>query len=65
MQAWVQGEVQKVQEVQPPCTPCTDQSIISGAGECRECRHTSEYGLPGFLVIVLVNHWILNELTCD
>ena len=23
-------------------TPCTDGSIISGAGECRECRHTSD-----------------------
>ena len=36
--ASVQGGVQKVQV---PCTPCTDGSIISGAGECRECRHTS------------------------
>ena len=36
--ASVQGGVQKVQV---PCTFCTDGSIISGAGECRECRHTS------------------------
>ena len=36
--ASVQGGVQKVQV---PCTPCTDGSIISGAGECRECKHTS------------------------
>ena len=27
-----------------PYTPCTTGSIISGAGECRECRHTSEGG---------------------
>ena len=37
--ASVQGGVQKVQV---PCIPCTDGSIISGAGECRECRHTSD-----------------------
>ena len=41
--ASVQGGVQKVQV---PCTPCTDGSIISGAGECRRCRHTLGYMLP-------------------
>ena len=28
-------------EVQATCTICTSASIISGAGRCRRCRHTT------------------------
>ena len=29
--------------VQATCTVCTSTSIISGAGRCRGCRHTSGF----------------------
>ena len=30
--------------VQATCTVCTSASIVSGAGRCRGCRHTSASG---------------------
>ena len=36
------GGVGGAGRVQGRCTVCTSASIISGAGRCRGCRHTSD-----------------------
>ena len=43
VQGAVQGGAGRCREVQGGAGACTTASIISGAGRCRGCRHTSGF----------------------